>query len=63
MVRDVCLVITTAAMLGFLGWVIATDVRNRRELDGFRERLAGRMAPAWTATVDTPELAEGEGYL
>jgi hypothetical protein len=60
MVRDACMIIVTVTMVGLAGYLITSDVRQRRELDAFRVRLAERMAgPRWRAVPVEAELEEG----
>jgi len=43
------MIIVTLTMVGLAGYLIVSDARQRRELAGFREKLAARARPEWHA--------------
>jgi len=56
MVRDACLIILTVSVVGWIGYMVACDRRQRRELAGFQDRVAARIMAQWQAPPDAPEL-------
>lgn len=58
MVRDICMVIVTITMVGLAGYLVVNDMRQRQDIEDFRQRMAGiRWEPYHP---DKPVVAEVE---